>query len=205
VEKASFIFERRRRSIKEWAVLRMAFLVGLLALLPWADVEEGDKDDFCIVGSGTDVEFTFLLLLGDRIPDCCSGGFIWMILRVRVGGDGRMKGSASGTALSFLLPLKGFRLKDWSLFESRADIVIVLAVAEEEGGPCSAADCRAGGGRLRLDSDDDEAVHGLSCAAISVEAAGVGGRIGEGMTSEVLQLLEENFSARLLWSTLINS
>jgi hypothetical protein len=30
MEKASFIFERRRRSMREWAVLRMAFLVGLL-------------------------------------------------------------------------------------------------------------------------------------------------------------------------------
>lgn len=63
VEKASFIFDRRRRSMREWAVLRIDFFVGLLALLPWFD--EDDAENFgsgC--GSEADVVVIFLRLLG---------------------------------------------------------------------------------------------------------------------------------------------
>lgn len=59
-----------------------------------------------------------------------------------------------------------------------------------ERGPWSGADCKAGGGSERLDSDEDD-VHGLSLATISVEAAGVSGRTGEGMISRMLSFLVE--------------
>lgn len=59
-----------------------------------------------------------------------------------------------------------------------------------ERGPWSGADCKAGGGSERLDSEEDD-VHGLSLATISVEAAGVSGRTGGGMISMMLSLLVE--------------
>lgn len=65
VEKASFIFDRRRRSIREWAVFRIAFFVGLLVLLTAFDIDE-EADGFCVKGdSEIDVDAVFLRLLGD--------------------------------------------------------------------------------------------------------------------------------------------
>jgi hypothetical protein len=107
-----------------------------------------------------------------------------MILRERVGGDGRLNGSASGIGLSFLVLAEATRLRGRPFFGSFGAVKSVLTSWLEECGLCSAAHCKAGGGRERLDSDDDD-VHGLSFAAISVEAAGVGGRFGEGMFLEV--------------------
>jgi hypothetical protein len=64
VEKAPFILDRRRRSMREWAVLRMAFLVGLPVLLTCVDDEE--EADFCVeCGSETGFDVVFLRLLGD--------------------------------------------------------------------------------------------------------------------------------------------
>lgn len=107
-----------------------------------------------------------------------------MILRERVGGDGRLNGSASGIGLSFLVLAESVRLRGRPFFASFAVIHLVWISMLEGCGLCSAANCKAGGGRERFDSDDDD-VHGLSFAASSVEAAGVGGRIGEGMLLEV--------------------
>ncbi len=114
-----------------------------------------------------------------------------MILRERVGGDGRVKGLASGTGLSFFVPMNVDRPRGRPFAESGGHVVLVLTALGERG-PCSVADCKAGGGRARLDSGDDDDGHDFSCAAISVDAAGVGGRIGVGMSSEVLLLIEKN-------------
>lgn len=110
-----------------------------------------------------------------------------MILRERVGGDGRLKGcSSSGATLDFLLPLDIARLGGWVVvLESNEHVALVVMTLLEERCPWSAPDCNAGGGRARFDSEDED-VHGLSWAAISVEAAGVGGRTGEGIFEEVL-------------------
>lgn len=128
VEKASFILERRRRSISEWAVLRMAFLVGLLALLTLVEEEEEEElDSFCVDGgSDVDVEFVFLRLLDDWVSGCGRGVFIWMILRERVGGDGRVKGPASETGLSFLVLAEAVRLRGRPLVDSSGYVILVL-------------------------------------------------------------------------------
>jgi hypothetical protein len=169
--------------MREWAVLRMAFLVGLLVLLTRVDDEQ--EADFCMEGgTGTEVVVVFLRLLDDWSSGCGRGGFIWMILRERVGGDGRLNGSASGIGLSVLVLAESVRLGGRPFFVSVAAIHLVWISMLEGCGLCSAANCKAGGGRERLDSDDDD-VHGLSFAASSVEAAGVGGRIGEGMFLDV--------------------
>jgi hypothetical protein len=110
-----------------------------------------------------------------------------MILRERVGGDGRLKRcSSSGAPLDFLLPLETARLVGLVVVvESNEHVALGVMTLLEDKCPWSAADCNAGGGRARFDSEDED-VHGLSWAAISVEAAGVGGRTGEGILAEVV-------------------
>lgn len=110
---------------------------------------------------------------------------MWMILRDRVGGDGNVKGSSSDMGLSFLVLAVAGRLTDLVSVGAREPVALEFCE------PISAADCKAGGGREMLDSEADE-LHGLSCAAISVEAAGVRGRVGVGMSLRILLPFEED-------------
>ena len=105
---------------------------------------------------------------------------MWIILRDRVGGDGSVKGSSSDIGLTFLVLAEAGRLTDLVSVGAREPVALEFCE------PFSAADCKAGGGRVRLDSEADDELHGLSCAAISVEAAGVRGRVGVGMSLEIL-------------------
>lgn len=45
--------------------------------------------------------------------------------------------------------------------ESNEDVALVVMTLLEERRPCSTADCKAGGGRARFDSEEED-VHGLS-------------------------------------------
>ena len=83
---SSFIFDRRRRSMREWAVLRAIFLPATLVELGCfllADV---------VVGYTTPFLSTFLEF-GGEVEGCVltGPGFIWMILRDLVGGGGSEK------------------------------------------------------------------------------------------------------------------
>jgi hypothetical protein len=84
-----------------------------------------------------------------------------MILRERVGGDGRLKGSSSGASLDFLLLTETARLGEGVVVELIEHVALVMMTFLEERSPCSAADCKAGGGSARFDSEDED-VHGLS-------------------------------------------
>lgn len=141
----------------------------------------------CAAGkSDVDAVVIFLRLTGDWVSDCGRGGFMWMILRDRVGGDGNVKGSSSDMGLSFLVLAEAGRLTDLVSVGAREPVALEFCE------PFSAADCNAGGGRVRFDSEADDELHGLSCAAISVEAAGVRGRIGVGMSLKILIPFEED-------------
>ncbi len=117
-------------------------------------------------------------------------------MRDRVGGDGRVKSSSSDMGLTFLELAEEGRLTDFVSVGAREQVAL------EFREPCSAADCKAGGGRVRFDSEADDELHGLSCAAISVEAAGVRGRVGVGMSLKGLLLFEEDRTSWLLLSAL---
>lgn len=111
VENSSFILDRRRRSIKLWAVfraiLRPAALVALGCCFFLKEEEETAVDvealeEFLVVVSLADAEeadVLFALPLDAAGPVdlddvVCVLGFIWMILRARVGGGGRSRSSS---------------------------------------------------------------------------------------------------------------
>ena len=76
---SSFIFERRRRSMRLWAVFRAIFL-------PAALVDVG-----CFLPFGVEVPEPFVVVGGMMGEGLARPGFIWMILRDLVGGGGREK------------------------------------------------------------------------------------------------------------------
>ena len=91
VENSSFILDLRRRSIKLWAVFRAIFRPAALVALGCFFL------DAAAVGPlvGGFLPFSRDLLAGgEGLGWVCALGFIWMILRVRVGGGGRPKSSS---------------------------------------------------------------------------------------------------------------
>lgn len=108
-----------------------------------------------------------------------------MILRERVGGDGRILGLPveSCICLEFLLLANADRLEDWLLNDSGEHVTLLERSSLGEWAPCSAADCKAGGGRAKLDSSDE--AYFSSRAVMSVEGPGVGGNAVVGMMSGI--------------------
>lgn len=93
VANSSFIFDLRRRSIKLCAVLRAIFRPAALVALGCFFLEfEGAA---LLAEALLALSFVEALLLGGAagLGWFWVLGFIWMILRVRVGGGGRLNSS----------------------------------------------------------------------------------------------------------------
>jgi hypothetical protein len=108
-------------------------------------------------------------------PSC--GGFIWMILRERVGGGGRAK------LLSFAWPAAEARRRAlttsaaWRGYDDDGDVGDCLGVSVGEMRPAS---WRAGGGSSNA-TDREASFWVPSCPQMSPEEPGVGGKPGRGM------------------------
>ncbi len=165
---SSFIFDLRLRSMTECAVFLAIFFPAALVklgcfLLAGVDaVEEGAAFLPAVFGAGFG-------LCGPPESSLCFGfGFIWMILRERVGGGGREKSALVMVDCECRVPAE----------------FLLLPVA-----------AIAGGGRRKDISSDD------SCwvpfwPVISVDDAGVGGRVTRGIT-EREALCQEVFDSVL--------
>lgn len=103
VVNSSFILDRRLRSIRLWAVLRAIFRPAALVVLGcfFLPLAAGADDPL------PDDSFAAFPVEPPPLPPppppadlpvglCCVLGFIWMILRVRVGGGGRSLKSSNG-------------------------------------------------------------------------------------------------------------
>ena len=108
VANSSFIFERRRRSIRLWAVLRAIFRPATLVELGCFRFElefEGE-----VAGSAFGVGLFVGGVFGWSFVDL---GFMWIILRGRAGGGGSVKSS-----LGFLLLPEEVRFRRGLVFRA---------------------------------------------------------------------------------------
>jgi hypothetical protein len=169
---SSFILDLLRRSIKLWAVF-------LAILRPATLVDEGC---FFLEGGAFPEAFLGPSANVSTPSSGCSLGFIWMILRERVGGGGKAKESLLGGFWAreerrrILTTSLAGRTGDWGetgRYEEAEDCLV-----DELDGLDSAV-ATAGGGSSKDNCREENWEPSLPL--ISVEDAGVGGGSGRGI------------------------
>ena len=90
---SSFIFDLRRRSMRLWAVFLAIFLPAALVAGGCFFLLAGPAEEVAAGAGGSLLGFLAALEAGEPLDGGAgtSWGFIWMILRERVGGGGRVK------------------------------------------------------------------------------------------------------------------